>query len=188
MELLSIPYLNGFMPALRFSPEDNKGTILLHGGLDSFMEEFYSVARYIMNAGYEIILFEGPGQGSAHRKSKLYMTHEWEKPTSAVLDYLDLTDVSLVGVSMGGYLAPRAAAFNDRITRVVAFGVTPYDLRGSGLQAAIYRFFVRNPSLYNKIATAAMKRSARAELAVGQWMYITGASTPAEWNEQFIRW
>ena len=66
---------------------------------------------YIVDAGYEIILFEGPGQGAAHRKSSLYMTHEWEKPTSAVLDYFELTDVTLIGISLGGYLAPRAAAF-----------------------------------------------------------------------------
>lgn len=183
MERSSVPFQNGSLPALRFSPEDSKGTIIIHGGLDSFMEEFFSVACYIVNAGYEVILFEGPGQGAALRKSDLHMTHEWEKPTSAVLDYFKLTDVTLVGLSMGGYLAPRAAAFDERIARVVAFDVCPYDLHGSGLQGALYQFFLRHPSLYNWIANTAMRISVKAAQLVSQWMYITGASTPAEWNE-----
>jgi pimeloyl-ACP methyl ester carboxylesterase len=85
---------------------------------------------------------------------------------------------------MGGYLAPRAAAFDDRIARVVAFDVTPYDLHGSGLQGAIYKWFLRNPSIYNRIAYFSMRMSAQAEQLISQWMYITGASTPAEWNEK----
>ena len=188
MEQCSIPYQNGALPALRFAPENGKGIIVIVGGHDSFMEEFYSVARYIVNAGYEVILFEGPGQGAARRKSNLCMTHEWEKPTTAVLDYFELNDVTLVGVSMGGYLAPRAAAFDDRITRVVAFDVTPYDLHGSGLQGAIYRFFLRHPAIYNWIVNVSMRLSAQARQIVGQWMYITGAATPAAWNEQLQRY
>ena len=140
MERYSIPYQDGFLPALRFSLENNKGTIIFIGGHDSFMEEFYSVARYIVGAGYEFIVFEGPGQGFARRKNSIPMTHEWEKPTSVILDYFDLRDVTLVGVSMGGFLAPRAAAFDYRITRVVAFDITTYDLRGSDLQWAIYGY------------------------------------------------
>jgi pimeloyl-ACP methyl ester carboxylesterase len=183
MERISIPFQNGSLPALRFSPENGKGTIIIHGGLDSFMEEFFSVACYIVNAGYEVILFEGPGQGAALRKSNLHMTHEWEKPTSTVLDYFEISDVTLVGISMGGYLAPRAAAFDKRIARVVAFDVCPYDLHGSGLQGALYQFFLRHPSLYNWVANTAMRLSAQADQLINQWMYITGAGTPAEWNE-----
>ncbi len=184
MERCSIPYQNGVLPALRFSLENSKGTIVFIGGHDSFMEELYSIALYIVNAGYDVILFEGPGQGSARRKSNIYMIHEWENPTSAVLDYFGLSDVTLVGLSMGGFLAQRAAAYDDRITRVVAFDITPYDLHGSGLQGAIYQWFLRNPSVYNRIANFSMRLSAQTEQLISQWMYITGASTPAEWNEK----
>jgi pimeloyl-ACP methyl ester carboxylesterase len=152
--------------------------------LDSFKEEFYSPVRYMFDAGYDVILFEGPGQGAVQRKSNLYMTYEWEKPTSAVLDHFKLSDVTLIGVSMGGFLAPRAAAFDQRISRVVAYDVTPYDLRGSGAQAKIYQFLIKNPAVYNWIANTSMKMSAQADQLISQWMYITGACTPAEWNEQ----
>jgi pimeloyl-ACP methyl ester carboxylesterase len=182
MERLSIPYQTGALPALRFAAEESRRIILLHGGLDSFMEEFYSAACYLVDAGYEVILFEGPGQGAARRKSQLLMTHEWEHPVKAVLDYLELDGVTLVGISMGGYLALRAAAFDDRVARVVAFDVFIYDQHGSGLQGAVYRLFLRYPALYNWVARTAMRSSFAADNLINQWMYITGVSTPAEWN------
>ena len=91
----SIPFQDGFLPALRFSPVNSKGVIVLIGGLDSFMEEFYSSAVYFCEAGFDVILFEGPGQGAALRNHDLYMTHEWEKPTSAVFMPLKVSRLNL---------------------------------------------------------------------------------------------
>ena len=142
------------------------------------MEEFYSVACYIADMGYDVILFEGPGQGAALRRSSLYMTYEWEKPVAAVLDYFQLSDVTLVGVSLGGYLAPRAAAFEERITRLVAFDVFLYDQHGSGLQGAIYQLFLKYPGLYNWIANTSMRLSVAADHVINQWMYITTPAHP----------
>ncbi len=182
LERCSVPFQGGLLPALRFPAEKSAGTIVIHGGLDSFMEEFYSVACYIANAGYDVLLFDGPGQGAALRRSNLYMTHEWEKPVAAVLDHLELADVTLVGVSLGGYLALRAAAFEERIARLVAFDVFIYDQHGSGLQGALYRLFLKYPALYNWIANTSMRLSVTADHVINQWMYITGSSTPAKWN------
>ena len=182
MEVVSVPYQDGCLPVLRFSPEMTKGVILIHGGLDSFMEEFYSAAVYLLNAGYEVILFEGPGQGAALRKSGLHMTHEWEKPTRAVMDHLQLEDVTLVGLSLGGYLAPRAAAFEERISKVVLFDVFIYDQHGQGLQRAIYHLFLKYPGLYNWVAKTAMSKSPAMDNVVSQWMFITGVENPSDWN------
>lgn len=179
----SIPYRGSALPALRLGLLNRRGTIVCHGGLDSFMEEFYSTIDYLACAGYEVIVFDGPGQGAALRRSGLTMTHEWEHPVTAVLDHFGLEDVTLVGVSLGGYLALRAAAFEERIARVVAFDVFHYDQHGSGLQGAIYRLFIRYPGLYNWVARSAMKRSVAADHVINQWLFITGLETPAEWNE-----
>jgi len=79
-----------------------------------------------MNAhehGYGVLIYDGHGQGSVLRRQGLTFTH-WEKPTGAVLDAF-LADharpekIVLVGMSMGGYLAPRAAAFDERFDGVV---------------------------------------------------------------------
>jgi hypothetical protein len=51
------------------------------------MEEFYAMACFFSEREYDVILFEGPGQGSALKQHQLFLTHEWENPVKAVLDY-----------------------------------------------------------------------------------------------------
>ena len=36
-------------------------------------------------------------------RAGLKMTHEWEKPVAAVLDFFELEGITLIGVSLGGY-------------------------------------------------------------------------------------
>ena len=111
----------------------------MHGGFDSFIEEFYSWMRYFADHDYEVIAFEGPGQGAARRKFGLALDYEWEKPTKAVLDYFKLDDVTLIGISMGGWFCFRAAAFEPRIKRVVASSIA-YDYVCRPLHVGITRF------------------------------------------------
>ena len=123
IEKHNIPYEKAFLPAIIIhSATEKKGTIVIHGGFDSFIEEFYSMMKYFSNHGYEVIGFEGPGQGAARRKFGIPITYEWEKPTKTILDYFQLEDVTLLGISMGGWLCLRASAFESRIKRVIATG------------------------------------------------------------------
>ena len=84
--------------------------------------------RYGYNQGgpwtdfYEVIGFDGPGQGATLIDGGIAMDIRWEKPTSVILDYFDLDDITLIGLSVGGWLCLRAAAFESRIKRVVATG------------------------------------------------------------------
>lgn len=181
LEKFSIPFQDGFLPALRLSPESSKGTIVVHGGFDSFMEELFTIVQYLVDAGFEVIIFEGPGQGAAIRKYNLPFTHEWEHAVTSVLDYFEPTDVTLIGISLGGYLALRAAAFEERISRVVSYDISVYDQHGSGLQRAIYQFFLRNPSIYNWIAEKSMSKNIATEWLITHGMYIHGVDTPVEW-------
>ncbi len=119
----TVPFNEAFLPVIKISPSIKKrSTILMHGGFDSFIEEFYSMMRYFSDQGYEVIAFEGPGQGAARRKYELALDLDWEKPVKTVLDYFILEDVTLLGISMGGWLCLRAAAYEPRITRVIATG------------------------------------------------------------------
>jgi pimeloyl-ACP methyl ester carboxylesterase len=142
-----VPYGTGHLPALRLpAPEgvQRKGIIVIHGGFDSFAQELYPLTRAISQAGYEAILFEGPGQGAVIRKQGIPFTTEWEKPVAAVLDHFELDDVTLLGLSLGGYLAPRAAAYLTRIKRVIAFDVC-WDMFEAGLSTrpALLRLALR---------------------------------------------
>ena len=121
-----VPYRNVKLPVMHVVPEGkSKGTILIHGGNDSYFEEFLFTVLYMQEKGYEVYMFEGPGQGGVMRVQGMHFTHEWEKPVKAVLDYFHLDDVTIIGISLGGYLAPRATAFDKRIHRVVAWSVFP---------------------------------------------------------------
>jgi len=122
IECHQVPYASGFLPALRLAPEGaNKGTVVVHGGFDSFIEEFYGIWKSFAEDGYEVSAFEGPAQGGALHKYHLPFNHAWEKPVGAILDFFKRTDVTILGISMGGYWCLRAAAFEKRIKRVIVF-------------------------------------------------------------------
>ena len=126
IERYDVPYENVKLPVMHVRPiGECKGKILIHGGNDSYFEEFLFSLLYLQEKGFEVYLFEGPGQGGVMRVQGMHFTHEWEKPVKAVLDFFDLSDITIVGISLGGYLAPRAAAFDKRITKVVAWSVFP---------------------------------------------------------------
>lgn len=127
IERHEIKYKSGFLKAIRVKcTHSKKGAVVVHGGGDSYIEEFYLSVRRLAIEGFEVILFEGPGQGEPLQKYNIKMTHEWEKPTKEILDYFKLDNATLIGISLGGYFALRAAAYDGRIKRVVAWDVV-YD-------------------------------------------------------------
>lgn len=118
-----VAYAGGALPAYRHPARGQRsvGTVLVHGGFDSLIEEFFAVWQRIAAAGFDVIAFDGPGQGGARRLGGLTFDHDWERPVGAVLDYFALDSAALVGISMGGYWALRAAAHEPRIDRVVSW-------------------------------------------------------------------
>lgn len=144
IQKFDVPFENVKLPVMHVVPEGkSKGTILIHGGNDSYFEEFLFTVLYMQEQGFEVYMFEGPGQGGVMRLQGMHFTHEWEKPVKAILDFCKLEDVTIIGISLGGYLAPRAAAFDKRITKVVAWSIFPcfQDVLVSGLSASTQRAF-----------------------------------------------
>ena len=121
IERHNVPYAGGALPTIRLAArgEHPRGTVLVHGGFDSLLEEFVGIYEHLAAAGYEVLAFDGPGQGGALRRHGLMFDHDWEKPTASVLDHFDRRDVTLLGIYMGGYWCLRAAAFETRVTRVI---------------------------------------------------------------------
>ena len=120
IELVNVPYESFTMPTLKFNADDPKGDIVMHGGFDSSYEEFFAECEYLREQGYNVYLFEGPGQGECIRLHGAPLIIEWEKPVMAVTKYFDLHNVILVGQSLGGFFAPRASAFDNRVTKCVS--------------------------------------------------------------------
>ncbi len=193
-ERTEVPYEGSSLPMLKLKAANEKGVLLLHGGFDSFIEEFYPEMKRMADCGYSMVIFEGPGQGRALKRG-LKMTYEWERPVSAVLDHLGLDQINLIGVSLGGYLALRAAAFEPRIRRVVAYDII-YDF----FDVLLAKVPVEMRDQLRRMIEQGQQDEVNALMrAVGQtndvvaWalehgMYISGTDSPFGYLEHFMKY
>jgi hypothetical protein len=81
--LTTVPYDGSWLPAYRFGAPD-KGTMVIHGGFDSYVEEFFPLMLAFAHDGYQVVCFEGPGQGGALEDNGLVLTPDWQRPVGAV--------------------------------------------------------------------------------------------------------
>ena len=194
-----VPYsdgsVRGFLPTYRFTPANPKGVVVFFGGFDSYLEELFVFFFWLRDAGYEVVAFEGPGQGGALFDAGLPMTHEWEKPVAAVLDYFGLADVAMIGGSMGGYFVIRAAAFEPRVQRVIAYDVffDAFDCNLRLMPTSTRRVLqillrLKLDALVNALARRAAKRSLLIGWGVQQAMHVTGTPTPAAYLHAIQRY
>ncbi len=129
-----VPFEAGYFPVIyKCHADGSKGDIVIHGGYDSFLQEFIPLMKYIYSCGYNVYMFEGFGQGEVLNRCGMKMKPEWEVCTKIILDYFQLNEVTLIGISLGGYLAARAAAYEERIKRVVLYDLI-YDFYGALLE------------------------------------------------------
>jgi dienelactone hydrolase len=98
--------------------------VLMCMGLDSTKEEMDSNENVFLARGMATLAFDGPGQGEAEYEFSI--RGDYEVPVKAVVDCVtargdvDGTRIGLWGVSLGGYYAPRAAAFEKRVKACIA--------------------------------------------------------------------
>ena len=131
-ERLEVPFEGTVMAANLRRPggRSRAPLVLLLPGLDSTKEEFYYWEQVFLVRGMATLSLDGPGQGETGERTTIRA--DYEVAVSAVLDALrgredvDLDRVAAAGVSLGGYYAPRAAAFEPRIKAAVAIG-GPYN-------------------------------------------------------------
>ena len=131
-ERVELPFDGAAMVGnLRRPPGVGRPTlVMLIAGLDSTKEEFYAVENVFLDRGMATFSLDGPGQGETGYSTTI--RPDFEAPVAAALDVLcarpdlDGERVGMLGVSLGGYYAARAAAFDPRIRAVVVSG-GPYD-------------------------------------------------------------
>jgi dienelactone hydrolase len=131
-ERLEVPFEGTVMVATLRRPPDpvRPPLVLLLPGLDSTKEEFFNWEEVFLRRGMATLSLDGPGQGETGYATSI--RPDYEVAVAAALDHLrgrdelDLERVGAVGVSLGGYYAPRAAAFEPRVRAAVAIG-GPYN-------------------------------------------------------------
>lgn len=127
-----IPFEGATLPGYLLLVDDTatqRPLLIVHSGFDGTAEELYfEIGALAVTRGYNCLLFEGPGQGGVIRQQGIPFRPNWESVVTPVVDYaltlpqVDPERVGLMGISFGGYLAPRAAAFEHRLKLVVANG------------------------------------------------------------------
>lgn len=151
IERTFIPYMDNFLiPILKVRAQGHcLGTIIIHGGFDSFIEEFYHIMKAFSDIGYDVIGFEGPGQGHMLLKQGVPLDYQWEKPVSTIIDYYNLNKVTLFGLSMGGWFCLRASAYEPRIKNVIASGhAVDYSRIPPAFARWLMIFFIKNYRSY----------------------------------------
>lgn len=130
---VAIPYENGPLPGILRRPKRvaRPPLVVMINGIDSTKEEFELRQREFAERGVATLLFDGPGQGEAQYEHAI--RGDFEVPVRAVIDHaiaaavIDPDRIGVFGISLGGYYAPRAAAFDERIKACIALS-GPYDL------------------------------------------------------------
>jgi len=126
-ERVAIPYEAGkTIPGILRKPwhTPKPPVVILLPGLDSVKEELHMYGDDFLRRGMAVLAIDGPGQGEMEFEYAL--RHDSEVTIGSTIDYLetrmdvDAARTGLLGVSLGGYFAPRAAAFEHRIQATIS--------------------------------------------------------------------
>jgi hypothetical protein len=195
IEPVEIPYEGTTIPGY-FHPADASGaprkTLILNSGFDGSPEELHwNGARAAVDRGFNVLVFDGPGQYSCVHRQGLHFRHDWEKVVTPVVDYaltrkdVDPKRIALHCESLGGYLAPRAAAFEHRLAACIAddgvydFGATVLSSFPPAEREKLRdELFAPSAPQLDAALAHAMETSSVARWTYTHGMYAFGVSTP----------
>ena len=133
IEFVDVPYEGTALPAYFLKSPVAKGpapTVVLFDGLDNCKEMSVLFAGLeLAFRGFHTLAIDGPGQGEALRLRNLFSRYDYEVAGTAAFNCVaarsdvDPARVAIMAYSLGGYYAPRIAAFEKRYRACVAWGV-----------------------------------------------------------------
>jgi alpha-beta hydrolase superfamily lysophospholipase len=206
-EAIHVAYEDTTMPAYLLRAQghesDVRPAILVGGGWESTMVENYlGIGAAALGRGYHVLLHDGPGQGRLLVDEGLPLRHDWENVVTPVVDAairLEVVDADRVVYqpwSLGGYFAPRAAAYEHRLAAIVADpgqidvgGKFAAAMTSLGLdEAAVGRLPAIDPADEEKIMCLVdQDRSMRWKI-VQRGFWTNGAITLSSWLSELARW
>jgi pimeloyl-ACP methyl ester carboxylesterase len=200
-EQVEIPYegtvLRGYF--YRAPGSGQLPAVVMNNGFDGTAEELHYFGAGSGNErGYHVLVFDGPGQGSAIHRDGLLFRPDWENVVGPVLDFLtadpgvDSKRIGLVGWSFGGVLAPRAAAFDPRISALVAvdgvydaaialLGRLPFER-----DEIEHRVRAERDDEFDALLAEASKSTPTLRWAFGHGKYVLGAASAREFLAKYL--
>jgi pimeloyl-ACP methyl ester carboxylesterase len=134
IEHIEIPYEGATLPAILVHAEatERKGptpAMVFFDGFDVTKEiQYFKGIPDLAARGIACLIVDGPGNGEAVRFRSQWLHHETERYGTAAYEYLaarkeiDAKRIGVMAISLGGYYAPRAAAFEQRFAACIAWG------------------------------------------------------------------
>lgn len=191
---IKIPFEDTTLPGYLMKVDTStkkRPLLIIHSGFDGTSEELYfEIGALALERGYNCLLFEGPGQGGVIRQQKIPFRPNWETVVTPVVDFalelpeVDADRIGLIGISFGGYFAPRAVAFEHRIKVCVANGGI-YDF----YENMIRKFPPDTEDIlkdhdasleFDKETKEVMKKNVDIEFFFANGMYTFGTKSPSE--------
>ncbi|MGW7362303.1 alpha/beta hydrolase family protein [Streptomyces sp. NPDC054841] len=158
----NVPYGKSALPVWFFRPgeaEQRRPTVILTNGSDGQNVDMWTYGvSAALDRGWNALVYDGPGQGQLLFVDQVVFTPTWEKVVTPLVDWLvarpdvDTDKIALTGLSMAGDLAPRAAAFEQRIAALVAMPgcVNPWMGFPAELQALVTPDKQETNAIWNK--------------------------------------
>jgi pimeloyl-ACP methyl ester carboxylesterase len=192
IDVLEIDFEGGKLPGYFIHAQSNGGkrpTIVALGGFDSTAEELYHwIGVAASERKWHCLIFEGPGQpGAVHMNPNLLLRPDYEVPVKAVIDFaeahyeehIDFNRLAIIGYSLGGYLTPRAFAFEKRLKACIAN--SPVVDIGEAFQAAWPSILRRLPSrAFNSLFSFLSRSNIAMRWAYAHAKWAMGVHDPYE--------
>src|SRR4051794_7713429 len=133
IEVVEVPYAGQSLPAYFVHAENSdlarRPCVVFFDGLDITKElQYLRGIPDLVRRGISCLIVDGPGTGESIRFRGLHLRPDYEVAGSAAYDYVaaradvDPARVGVMGISLGGYYAPRCAALEPRYRACVAWG------------------------------------------------------------------
>ncbi|MBE6034116.1 MAG: alpha/beta fold hydrolase [Clostridiales bacterium] len=148
---VEIPYENTYLPGHYYhSPiaKEKAPLLIITPGRDTWAEDTRWVYDGAIKRGINCLIYDGPGQGFALRLGGLPFRPDWENVMKPVVDFaltlpgVDRNRIGLMGLSFGGFLIPRAVAFEKRVKLCI---VDPGNINWGGAFAERLQVIKRTP-------------------------------------------
>ncbi len=127
---LRIPYEQTTMPGYFIKPDaSNKPRplfVMVNGSDGSVLDMWAQGGKAAIERGYNVLIYDGPGQGAMLWLQHVPFRYDFEKALSPVVDLaltrpdVDPKRIAVQGISQGGYWVPRAIAFEKRFAAAIA--------------------------------------------------------------------
>jgi len=184
-ELVKIQFEGKHIPAIYSkAPGQGPRPCLVHfNGFDSVKEACYHLtAEEFRKRGISVLYIDQPGTGEALFPNKMYGRADTETPAAACVDYLlargdvDAKRIGVMGLSLGGYYAPRAAAFEKRFSCCVAWGANWNFGERSKLRLAGTGGEMAQPDYANRLQWVFGKDTLEDALATAKGLTLEGVA------------